>query len=94
MVNTPVKTAVTDASGETVPADAELLKLLRTAAEATRHEIIEVRIFVDDGAYFAAVKTNVNWSDPCEFYRWDAETGELRLLCRWDGAEVTGIRTP
>ena len=94
VVNTLVSTSLTDGAGETVRADETTERLLRTLAGETGHAILEVRIFVDGGTYYAAVKENVNWSDPCLLYLWERETDSLQFVFRWDGVTVVGIRQP
>ena len=94
VVNTLVCTELTDEEENVVPADETMKAILRELAEVTEHMILEVRLFVDDGTYYAAVKENVNWSDPCRLYLWEADTGLLQLVFRWDNVTVAGIRQP
>ena len=39
--------------------------------------------------YFAFVKLNVNWWDPCTLYEYDG--GELRELAQWDNMRLLSV---
>ena len=54
------------------------------------HAIFDFQIIVVNGQrYFAFVKLNVNWWDPCTLYEYDG--GELRELCQWDNMRLLSI---
>ena len=46
-------------------------------------------IVVNGQRYFAFVKLNVNWWDPCTLYEY--EGGELRELAQWDNMRLLSI---
>ena len=64
--------------------------LMRAAAEQIDHAIFDFQIIVVNGQrYFAFVKLNVNWWDPCTLYEY--EGGELCELCQWDNMRLLSI---
>ena len=68
--------------------------ILQAVAAHIAHDIIETKIFKAGEERFMAVKLNVNWHDPCDFYRYDAESGRLRLLESWEDVDVIGVALP
>ena len=54
------------------------------------YAIFDCQIIVVNGQrYFAFVKLNVNWWDPCTLYEY--EGGELRELAQWDNMRLLSI---
>ena len=54
------------------------------------HAIFDFQIIVVNGQrYFAFVKLNVNWQDPCTLYEY--EGGELRELAQWDNMRLLSV---
>lgn len=92
--NTLLKAELYDENNKLVPADQEMDTILKMVASQTDHTIWQVQIFKDGLKYFVLVKLNVNWQDPCCFYRYDAEQGSLIKLYHWDGVDVTAIALP
>ena len=91
-VNTLASTTLQDSHGKEVEADDIAKGALQAVASTVSHEIMEVKIFEKDQRCFAAVKTNVNWQDPCDFYSYDADDGKLELLCNeWDDVDVLWV---
>ena len=91
VVNTLESTILIDENGNKTDADEIMTAIMQTAADSIDHDIMEFTILVDGDRYFAFVKLNVNWSDPCILYEYDTATGRLIELCRWDGAHLMGI---
>ena len=88
-VNTLVATTLYDSVGNTVSPDETMLSMMH-AAEQIDHAIFDFQIIVVNGQrYFAFVKLNVNWQDPCILYEYD--NGQLRELCRWDNMRLLSI---
>ena len=90
LVNTLVATTLYDSVGNTVSPDETMLSMMRAAADQIEHAIFGFQIIVVNGRhYFAFVKLNVNWQDPCILYEYD--NGQLRELCRWDNMRLLSI---
>ncbi len=88
-VNTLVATTLYDSVGNTVSPDETMLSMMH-AAEQIDHAIFDFQIIVVNGQrYFAFVKLNVNWWDPCILYEYD--NGQLRALCQWDNMRLLSI---
>ena len=92
--NTLISFQGEDLQGRTVIADQTVRALLRALGSEVGHEIMEVKVFEAGQYVFAAVKTNVNWSDPCLFYQYRPESGALQLLYRWNRVDIVGISLP
>lgn len=80
---------LTDSNGKQVTADETTKSLIDNTAKHIPHEIFEERIFITSGRYFAAVKTNVNWQDPCELYEFYPDTQEFKPLFKWYNTEIS-----
>ena len=78
--------------GNLIEADEELQRLMTCAARELEHDIWEFLIIRDGDDLFAYVKLNVNWSDPCDLYRYDPQNDTLIHLCRWQNKDFSGIR--
>ena len=62
----------------------------KAAADQIDHAIFDFQIIVVNGQrYFAFVKLNVNWWDPCTLYEY--ESGALRELCQWDNMRLLSV---
>ena len=82
-VNTLVSTTLYDSVGNTVTPNETMLSMMHAAADQIDHAIFAFQIIVVNGQrYFAFVKLNVNWWDPCTLYEY--ESGALHELCQWD----------
>ena len=90
LVNTLVATTLYDSVGNTVSPDETMLSMMHAAADQIEHAIFGFQIIVVNGRhYFAFVKLNVNWQDPCILYEYD--NGLLRELCQWDNMRLLSI---
>ena len=67
-----------------------MIAMMHAAADQIDHAIFDFQIIAVNGQrYFAFVKLNVNWWDPCTLYEY--EGGELRELCQWDNMRLLSI---
>ena len=67
-----------------------MIAMMHAAADQIDHAIFDFQIIVVNGQrYFAFVKLNVNWWDPCALYEYDG--GELRELAQWDNMRLLSI---
>lgn len=67
-----------------------MLAMMHAAADQIDHAIFAFQIIVVNGQrYFAFVKLNVNWWDPCTLYEY--ESGALRELCQWDNMRLLSV---
>ena len=90
LVNTLVATTLYDSVGNTVTPNETMIAMMRAAADQIDHAIFDFQIIVVNGQrYFAFVKLNVNWWDPCTLYEYDG--GELRELCQWDNMRLLSV---
>ncbi len=80
---------LTDDNGKQVKADERIKSLIDNTAKYIPHDIFEEKIFITSGRYFAAVKTNVNWQDPCELYEFYPDTQEFKPLFKWYNTEIS-----
>ena len=88
-VNTLVATTLYDSVGNVVEPNETMIAMMH-AAEQIDHAIFDFQIIVVNGQrYFAFVKLNVNWWDPCTLYEY--ESGALRELCQWDNMRLLSI---
>ena len=83
---------LTDDQNTPVEADEMVEKLMHCAARELEHDFWEFKIIRDGKDLFVFVKLNVNWSDPCDLYRYDAKNDTLVHLCRWQDVDFQGIR--
>ena len=89
-VNTLVATTLYDSVGNVVEPDETMIAMMHAAADQIDHAIFDFQIIVVNGQrYFAFVKLNVNWQDPCTLYEY--ESGALRELCQWDNMRLLSI---
>lgn len=89
-VNTLVATTLYDSVGNIVEPNETMIAMMHAAADQIDHAIFDFQIIVVNGQhYFAFVKLNVNWWDPCTLYEY--ESGELRALCQWDNMRLLSI---
>lgn len=72
--------------------DKTLSAIVETTASSIDHAIHEFTIIKDSGYYFTFIKLNVNWSDPCELYLYDADTNIIQQLAHWDNVDFIGIQ--
>jgi hypothetical protein len=91
IVNTLMRTDLTDENGTTLPADTAMSALMQAAADTIDHDIAQFTIIKAQDDYFTLVKLNVNWSDPATLYRYNADSGTLTVLHQWDGVDLLGI---
>lgn len=88
-VNTLVATTLYDSAGNAVTPNETMIAMMH-AAEQIDHAIFDFQIIVVNGQrYFAFVKLNVNWWDPCTLYEYD--NGQLRALCQWDNMRLLSV---
>lgn len=89
-VNTLVSTTLYDSVGNVVEPNETMIAMMHAAADQIDHAIFDFQIIVVNGQrYFAFVKLNVNWWDPCTLYEYDG--GELRELCQWDNMRLLSV---
>ena len=89
-VNTLVATTLYDSVGNVVEPNETMIAMMHAAADQIDHAIFDFQIIVVNGRhYFAFVKLNVNWWDPCTLYEYDG--GELRELCQWDNMRLLSV---
>ena len=89
-VNTLVATTLYDSVGNVVEPNETMIAMMHAAADQIDHAIFDFQIIVVNGQrYFAFVKLNVNWWDPCTLYEYDG--GELRELAQWDNMRLLSI---
>lgn len=89
-VNTLVATTLYDSVGNVVEPDETMIAMMHAAADQIDHAIFDFQIIVVNGQrYFAFVKLNVNWWDPCTLYEY--EGGEFRELAQWDNMRLLSI---
>ena len=89
-VNTLVATTLYDSVGNVVEPNETMITMMHAAADQIDHAIFDFQIIVVNGQrYFAFVKLNVNWWDPCTLYEY--ESGALRELCQWDNMRLLSI---
>lgn len=91
IVITLENTNVRDGQGNETVADDLVTEVLKNVADTAGHDILEAKIFEAGDTCFVAVQTNVNWQDPCEFYRYDRDSAALEQLFTWDNVEMLGI---
>ena len=48
-------------------------------------------IYELEGRYFAFIKLNVNWQDPCYLYEYDAGSDKLKELTVWQDVDLVGL---
>ena len=83
-------TTLYDSVGNVVEPNETMIAMMHAAADQIDHAIFDFQIIVVNGQrYFAFVKLNVNWWDPCTLYEY--EGGELRELCQWDNMRLLSI---
>ena len=87
-----VRCSLSDENGNPVEADETMEKLMRCAARELLHDLWKFQIIRDGEDLFAFVELNVNFSDPCDLYRYDAKNDTLMHLCRWQNMDFKGIR--
>lgn len=80
-----------DESGQEIPADPEVIAIMKAAA-GLEHDLFGVRVFRADGACFVSVLLNVNWVIPCDLYYYDPVRDGLVEVCSFTEREVTGLR--
>lgn len=89
-VNTLVATTLYDSVGNVVEPNETMIAMMHAAADQIDHAIFDFQIIVVNGQrYFAFVKLNVNWWDPCTLYEY--EGGEFRKLAQWDNMRLLSI---
>ena len=89
-VNTLVATTLYDSVGNVVEPNETMIAMMHAAADQIDHAIFDFQIIVVNGQrYFAFVKLNVNWWDPCTLYEY--EGGEFRELAQWDNMRLLSI---
>lgn len=89
-VNTLVATTLYDSVGNVVEPNETMIAMMHAAADQIDHAIFDFQIIVVNGQrYFAFVKLNVNWWDPCTLYEY--EGGELRELAQWDNMRLLSV---
>ena len=89
-VNTLVATTLYDSVGTVVEPNETVIAGMHAAADQIDHAGFDCQVMVVNGQrYFAFVKRNVNWWDPCTLYEYDG--GELRELCQWDNMRLLSV---
>lgn len=91
VVNSLEGKILTDEEGAETEADETMSAIMQAAADNIDHAIWSLQIINDGNRYFAFIKLNVNWSDPCYLYEYDAFTGEFNCLCRFDNVDLMGL---
>ena len=87
-----VRYDLTGSQGQPAPENETFLYLMETAADELEHDLLVFQIIQDGKDCFVFVKLNVNWSDPCDLYRYDPNNDTLIHLCRWQDVDFQGIR--
>ena len=83
-------TTLYDSVGNVVEPNETMIAMMHAAADQIDHAIFDFQIIVVNGQrYFAFVKLNVNWQDPCTLYEYDG--GELRELAQWDNMRLLSV---
>lgn len=72
-------------------ADETVRRILQLIAAGEAKTIREVRVFEDDGIYFAAVILEGSLEELCHFYIYHKDEDRIRLLETWNHWEVTGV---
>lgn len=93
VLNKVNKIVLTDSSGNTIDND-EIITGIFQSAEKIKHDIWDFQIFKILDDYFVLVKLNVNWHSPFDFYAYDTTDKELKLLHRFEDADVIGLSLP
>lgn len=68
--------------------------LVKRIAWEIPHSIMAFTILEEGGRYFAFIKLNTNWSDPCELYEYVPAEDSIRQLAKWDNVDLVGIQLP
>lgn len=90
LVNTLVATTFYDSVGNVVEPDETMIAMMHAAADRIDHAIFGFQIIVVNRRhYFAFVRLNVNWQDPCVLYEYDG--GQLCELAQWDNMRPLSI---
>ena len=90
-VNTLVATTLYDSVGNVVEPNETMIAMMHAAADQIDHAIFDFQIIVVNGQrYFAFIKLNVNWWDPCTLYEY--EGGELLFLFHLFFSKLYGSR--
>ncbi len=84
-------TKMSDEQDNEVEADDTVQEMMQKIADETEHDICGFTAIIDNDDYYAFVKHNVNWQDPCILYQYDISSGVFTELCRWDNVDMTGI---
>lgn len=90
--NQVVTVSITDANGN--PVEDNTLRDIVYAAQIIEHAIFEFTIWKVQDHYFAFIKLNTNWSDPCELYQYNTATGFFHMLYQWDDVNLVGLQIP
>ena len=89
-VNTLVATTLYESVGNVVEPNETMIAMMHAAADQIDHAIFDFQIIVvNSQRYFAFVKLNVNWQDPCTLYEY--ESGALHELCQWDNMRLLSV---
>ncbi len=88
--NTVEYISITDEKGQAVEEDT--LTHIVHAVSTIDHDIFTFTILEDQGAYFAFLLLNTNWSSPCLLYRYHPGSGNLELLHQWDNVDLLGLQ--
>lgn len=73
--------------------DPTVKEIMQVAADSIDHNIFHFSVWCSGGKYFAFVKLNVNWQEPCRLYAYDPEKKELNPLYTWQSMDLVGIST-
>lgn len=91
---TLVDTKLTDEDGNEIEPDENIIKFMQWIADNAEHNIYEADFIPLQEKYFALVKLDVNWWDPCVLYMYDTEEQKFSELYKWDHVNIEGISLP
>ena len=91
---TLIDTKLTDKDGNEIEPDENTIKFMQWIADNAEHNIYEADFIPLQDKYFALVKLNVNWWDPCVLYMYDTEEQKFSELYKWDHVNIEGVSLP
>ena len=91
---TLIDTKLTDEDGNEIEPDENTIKFMQWIADNAEHNIYEADFIPLQDKYFALVKLNVNWWDPCVLYMYDTEEQKFSELYKWDHVNIEGVSLP
>lgn len=91
---TLIDTKLTDKDGNEIEPDENTIQFMQWIADNSKHNIYEADFIPLQDKYFALVKLNVNWWDPCVLYMYDTEEQKFSELYKWDHVNIEGVSLP